>query len=748
MPNQRIVTRNPLLARVRRHGDIATLFRQGPPSTLPAVVQTMPVDRPAPQSVGVAMPVPNIMMAIAMPTPSPLAATVGSSPIAAAATPDPIFSPGPQMSTAMPLPPKVVGVPTGVPTVAPAPMEDEDPSWRRLQTIMRKHQEKQAQEVAAGKSVPSPPAVPRLPDENRAANQRRTSNVPSPGADRVAAPVASRSGERRRSPGTYPDPVSHHASLALEQQSVQRTSAAERALSAAEAPTMSLHGPEAATIGVQSAYVPATAVASSVTAAVEASPTTPAHLPVSTAVVAAQSDPLVGQKTQAPLDNSPATDPGAPMAAVLQAPVSQLRPSAVAPAVTGHAVPGPLLVQRTEDRSTSQPQRGVGSVDTQIAAAPAMGGNPSSLHTTAETVPAPSAPSMTHSTAFFTEALYAPPAVVSTTDAQQAAVGSPNAADETTELHALPLDTLWPVQRQPEPALAPVSTPSAVVASAALPAGAGSRPVHQGVLEQTLAHVATEQPTDSRVEVVAPRRPRPLPSPLSASARLPEQTAADATFPLFAGASVDSEMSAVQQQPYSSFQGEPQRLSTAIPTDIGPLPSDLWALIGQQPPSSIAQSLPAEPMHPLPVQAALRHAATNPLLSSLPAAATPIATGAVLQRSPTRPTASVLLPGVEEEPANAHVNSVNALSMAPPSAPPLVHEALSTATWPIQRQAAPGDGVPREATADARQPEREAEGGDTEVERGPPVDVDALARQVYVHLKQRLRLEQEWLRYR
>lgn len=70
-------------------------------------------------------------------------------------------------------------------------------------------------------------------------------------------------------------------------------------------------------------------------------------------------------------------------------------------------------------------------------------------------------------------------------------------------------------------------------------------------VRDSLSKVAASQPTDSTVELVLPRRPRPA-------------------------------TAVIQRQPM------PQ--PTTVPTEIGELPGDLWELIGKRPPENKQQS--------------------------------------------------------------------------------------------------------------------------------------------------------------
>lgn len=86
-------------------------------------------------------------------------------------------------------------------------------------------------------------------------------------------------------------------------------------------------------------------------------------------------------------------------------------------------------------------------------------------------------------------------------------------------------------------------------------------------VEAILRQVDAARPTDSRIELVTPRRPRPT------LARQPE-----------AGSQTPS-------APRRQNTATPPP-ATPVPTEIGPLPADLWTLLGETPPASTAPPPP------------------------------------------------------------------------------------------------------------------------------------------------------------
>lgn len=98
-------------------------------------------------------------------------------------------------------------------------------------------------------------------------------------------------------------------------------------------------------------------------------------------------------------------------------------------------------------------------------------------------------------------------------------------------------------------------------------------------VESILQKVEAEAPTDSRVEIITPRRPRPPtpPKPLQKVAEIAEESAEEGGQP-----------APPVEKPEGARQPE------MVSTEIGPLPGDLWGLIGQPAPQS--QPREAEPV--------------------------------------------------------------------------------------------------------------------------------------------------------
>ena len=198
----------------------------------------------------------------------------------------------------------------------------------------------------------------------------------------------------------------------------------------------------------------------------------------------------------------------------------------------------------------------------------------------------------------------------------------------------LPLQDAWPVQRKPE--FLP-ETPSVM------------RSANPG------------QVSDSPIEIIPPRRPRPLDAPTLIQRAIPPQKEAK-----------------------SQFQQIRSGEEVSVPTEIGPLPQDLWRLIGQQPPQQ--ESAPGSPIHP------------------------------IVSRTPEKKRSA---PKVETpQPRSGDSPKISESFIAPPA--PF-----------IQRAEIEGEAASQESGSD---------------EQAPELDTDELARKVYAEIKHRLTTE--WERFR
>ena len=239
-----------------------------------------------------------------------------------------------------------------------------------------------------------------------------------------------------------------------------------------------------------------------------------------------------------------------------------------------------------------------------------------------------------------------------------------------------------------------------------------------------VAHVAAGRPTGSTIEMLAPRRPRP-----ALSERATRSTVAQRlTRP--PGPSIDEP--AAQPPP------------TSIPTPIGPLPADLWTLIGEPVPSPSAEA-PATPTtlpDPSPDHRS-RDGGSGPGTTAPRTVATHThapAREAVQTSPPVRRPSTGTAPAA----APAHIQRmdfggvISALERSAPSSGraepsgPTPGGPGSTAGAALEAMQSPAGGADDEATPD----------------EAPSVDMTELARRVYDEVKRRLTLEGERFRGR
>ena len=291
---------------------------------------------------------------------------------------------------------------------------------------------------------------------------------------------------------------------------------------------------------------------------------------------------------------------------------------------------------------------------------------------------------------------------------REEAVPEAASAPDETPTQPLPLQQAWGVERTPQglwprprrSSIAPAVEREVRGPAAAEPAllhedtgPSAGRQVPGGIPVTTvaarepvgrmLAQIASGRRTRSTIETLAPRGPRPAPAerPALRQVRRTAPPAAEATEPRSEGSEL-----------------QPGADNPLIETPIGPLPADLWSLIGEPVPQN------AEARGQTPgVQTA---SATQPQMAPAPrqtmVPAAPARGPAVIQRI-------VAEPPVEEESLPAQEET------------PAADATESAAEPPVDRGAEPQD--------------RE--------EASPAVDLDELARRVYDEVKHRLAMERE-----
>lgn len=325
---------------------------------------------------------------------------------------------------------------------------------------------------------------------------------------------------------------------------------------------------------------------------------------------------------------------------------------------------------------------------------------------------------------------------------------------------ALPLESAWPVQRRPQAQPAPTqilprATPSedSDLQEEALDTGQ----IQQ--IETVLGSVPVGQRTDSHVEVITPRKPRPK---APAVQRTPAQEPATQTpaepdsFPEVPVSPIQAanepeigepKMGEARAQAQPSIEAAPTVISQSAPssqpghtapgssqvvqrqptppeepqmveTEIGPLPADLWRLMGTTP--------PADKMNPTAPGKTQEQA--GPVGAESSKATGPVQAGS-LEGSPalaTFPAAAVQRWG-ETEDAPAQQAAAPAVIQRETAAP--TRESSTSASGETAT-------APAEGEENREQP------------RAAEVNTDELARKVYSYIKRKLMVEWERLRKR
>lgn len=297
-----------------------------------------------------------------------------------------------------------------------------------------------------------------------------------------------------------------------------------------------------------------------------------------------------------------------------------------------------------------------------------------------------------------------PAAIQAETDSEEpGATGQ----DEELEGQVLPLEAVWPVTPTRLQAGLPAAEP------AAGPAETGTRPAE---IEAAAGPTATEQPfvqrkivsedktsddvhvalqkvapgreTDSAVELVTPRRPRPAPA---VQRKTPSKSVPDPEAEKPVQRQAEEEDADHGEEASQLLQGPgrpPLREPTMVPTEIGDLPSDLWEILGERPPE-------------------------------------PRSHGHVESPGPS-----------DVGPANGLIQRTEAgVAVEAPSRPPL-EMALGLDDFWVQRVETTPE-TTAETTAET------SAAGEPETKKAAEPDIDELARKVYAEIKQRLITEYE-----
>lgn len=268
-------------------------------------------------------------------------------------------------------------------------------------------------------------------------------------------------------------------------------------------------------------------------------------------------------------------------------------------------------------------------------------------------------------------------------------------ADEL-QTQSLPLEEVWPVERL-EPK-SPMNVQKVETSPTVIQAQPVELPVEETAqVQKLLQDVQPGQPTDLKLEVVTPRRPRP---PVPAvdqgdnQGRIPG--AVEAATP---------EPPVIQRSPESELSS-PETLSPGqAPAGLNPELAQLWGMLDEIESDQSRLAIPASTDRPAPHESVTVSKEAGP----------------AIQRA--------------EQPAQPAVRSVYDENY-PAARSPETSEIMSPPETPlVQRQEA--------APASASQPAPEA--GEAAGQPGKP-DIDELARQVYAEVRRKLALEWERMR--
>ena len=537
---------NPLIQRVRRHAGLATLFRaplsnrpsaangqplsaQLPPTGLPrAQAYTLPARSATPYA-------PSVGAVREPPTREP--ATHLTNPIEPVREPSstaPAFEPPAALSDAPTSPHPVVAV--------------REPPTREPATPLTNPVEPVREPPSASPSFEPPAATPYPPPVEPV---REPPSV---------SPVVPPSGRAFREPLSAPQTAQTHAAPPDAQpgevvepspQSIEpANSLSDAPASLSDAPASLSDAPTSphpvGAVREPPPREPATHPANRVEP-VRESPSTPpparvlAARPAATARRAATARPAANS---ARVQRTPSANPYAqPIGAVREPPPQEAPPSTNTQPPPAGANDEAKLSERDWSRLSTIMRRHQGSPGADVQSEPAA---PASPHPVG-TLPEP--PAASQATAFPASKGSPPPAADAAADPVGAVREPPSPG----------LEAVWPVQHRasdsltsPAPRLAPPAPLEVQVRQAE----------H---IQRALAGVSSGQPTGSKIEVIPPRQPRPAAALQRAASPAPEPT-----------------------QPAADTPG-PARL---IDTEIGPLPADLWGLVGQPAPPA-AKPLPA-----------------------------------------------------------------------------------------------------------------------------------------------------------
>ena len=275
-----------------------------------------------------------------------------------------------------------------------------------------------------------------------------------------------------------------------------------------------------------------------------------------------------------------------------------------------------------------------------------------------------------------------------------------------------PLEEVWPVQRK-EVRTSDVADVAAQISTShhRSTGEIKSRSETDDPIYERIKDLPTKGPTQSSVEYLPPLHPRPH-TPGGSSDQIQTKVIGNQ----------DKTRLDMSSQPHgqgSITHREDSIEPETIPTEIGPLPSDLWGLIGHTPPSQIADhqrmpSISSRTEAVIPHHKEISDSRYSEPMSS--------------DDHPINKANTIAQRAVE-----------TGLSTQSPSKPSISDEGFIQVPEIIQRQS---ESAPETASTANDDSERSA--GDTPT--GDQIDVDKLARQVYVEIKRRISIEWERMR--
>jgi hypothetical protein len=827
---KRMVPQNSIIRRVRRHTAMATLFRSADPARL----GFYPGSRPTPTqgltgqagvsfAVSASQPSAGVAEAILLPASSslPTGHVIGTPSVTGAAT----FSMGyPMQRTPVPAT-AVEPTPARAPEARPSPTtlrqaqdtappetgsKTENAEWRRLQTIFSKHQDKQAAEEMASESEIPTASTQRKPESEKTPSVRREASQPRRQESEPGLRPPSPDERRRQEPvsvsetlGTTKKPPTaqtQNEPLPRPVAKVGREAVQAKRLESEPHPTGSRRA------GGGNVWEEASRTVSA------PADTPPLQKPP---VEGSVGEPRAGQPVTAPDPPIPGSPPDLVERSSVEQPHRRAqsderdKPAAEVETSVPQRSTGPDMeetVERTaimgepemipvpeaEAPDRTLPESFV-QLQAEIGESPQQASHRSVVRPFDEAQGRPRSPQkeeISERDVFHTDTLE--PTILA--DITKTSTPPDVEAEEGTllsesQLQPLPLQAVWPVQRLEEPTLSPSPEPPAMSTSVSTSASEPEplEPVRDKASEtaeirKALRDVAPGQPTDSSIEIIPPRRPRPQPWPARAgqrdreqSRRVAEGPRPEPAWPESLGIAQDklrrrvegphpepaegprpelvdgprpvappsgrqllaepgtassspgeatSWSSPVQMRPDGGSDAAQSRTPEEglqepelVQTEIGPLPADLWHLLGQSPPR----------LHPEPVEGQSPH-------------------GVEPEPAPSRPAP----PTTDGEAAVKRAVAAAEARPVPPASP--TSEQLATqggSPSVIQRrpdEAGVDTGSAAGAEAGGAETETAAPPGERDAAEEP--DVDELARRVYAEIKRRLSVEWERVRRR